>query len=105
MVSYSGEALKLYNSLVGNIKPLFKNKYYSMGDYHVYINSWGYLHILRITKSRSEDGRKGFTILDYLLTTDGVLKISKEYDFFSTLEEARWEYYKIVTGQECTIIR
>ena len=72
---YSGEALKTMEKIMGNVRSYYPNQTYKNNQYNIYwfINSKGYLHILRPSNVTMNGKIIGYAIHDYMLTKDNML--------------------------------
>lgn len=72
---YSGEALKTMEKIMGNVRSYCPNQTYKNKQYNIYwfINSKGYLHVLRPSNVTMNGKIIGYAIHDYMLTKDNML--------------------------------
>ena len=72
---YSGEALKTMEKIMDNVRSYYSNQTYKNNQYNIYwfINSKGYLHVLRPSKVTMNGKIIGYAIHDYMLTKDNML--------------------------------
>ena len=72
---YNGEALKTMEKIMGNVRSYYPNQTYKNNQYSIYwfINSKGYLHVLRPSNVTMNGKIIGYAIHDYMLTKDNML--------------------------------
>ena len=72
---YNGEALKTMEKIMGNVRSYYQNQTYKNNQYNIYwfINSKGYLHVLRPSNVTMNGKIIGYAIHDYMLTKDNML--------------------------------
>ena len=72
---YNGEALKTMEKIMGNVRSYYPNQTYKNNQYNIYwfINSKGYLHVLRPSNVTMNGKIIGYAINDYMLTKDNML--------------------------------
>lgn len=78
-------------AITGNISNYYINKYYPVNgakNTYFYINSKGYLHIVRPCKVKFDGKFSHYEISDVLLTPDNMLKETACTGYFKTIEEA-----------------
>ena len=72
---YSGKTLETEEKIKGDISAYCTNKVYKNTNYNIYwfINSKGYLHVLRSSNVTMNGKIIGYAIHDYMLTKDNML--------------------------------
>ncbi len=72
---YSGESLETMEKIMGSVKSYYPNKVYKNEQYNIYwfINSKGYMHVLRLSKVNINGKISGYAINDFMLTKDNML--------------------------------
>ena len=72
---YSGKALETMEKIMGSVKSYYPNKVYKNEQYNIYwfINSKGYMHVLRLSKVNINGKISGYAINDFMLTKDNML--------------------------------
>ena len=72
---YNGEALKTMEKIMGNVRSYYTHQTYKNNQYNIYwfINSKGYLHVLRPSNVTMNGKIIGYAIHDYMLTKDNIL--------------------------------
>ena len=72
---YSGESLKTMEKIMDNARSYYTNHTYKNNQYNIYwfINSKGYLHVLRPSNVTMNGKIIGYAIHDYMLTKDNML--------------------------------
>ena len=72
---YSGESLKTMEKIMDNVKNYYPNQTYKNNQYNIYwfVNSKGYLHVLRPSNVTMNGKIIGYAIHDYMLTKDNML--------------------------------
>src|SRR5574344_2049688 len=72
---YSGESLKTMEKIMDNVRNYYPNQTYKNNQYNIYwfINSKGYLHVLRPSNVTMNGKIIGYAINDYMLTKDNML--------------------------------
>ena len=72
---YNGEALKTMEKIMDNVRSYYPNQIYKNNQYNIYwfINSKGYLHVLRPSNVTMNGKIIGYAIHDYMLTKDNML--------------------------------
>ena len=72
---YSGESLKTMEKIMGNVRSYYQNQTYKNNQYNIYwfINSKGYLHVLRPSNVTMNGKIIEYAINDYMLTKDNML--------------------------------
>lgn len=86
---YSGESLKTMEKIMDNVRSYYPNKIYKNNQYNIYwfINSKGYLHVLRPSIEKMNGRIVNYTIKDFMLTKDNMLQDKGVLYRFSTIEE------------------
>ena len=86
---YSGESLKTMEKIMGNVRSYYSNHTYKNNQYNIYwfINSKGYLHVLRPATEKMNGRILNYTIKDFMLTKDNMLQDKGVLHRFSTIEE------------------
>ena len=86
---YNGEALKTMEKIMGNVRSYHPNQTYKNNQYNIYwfINSKGYLHVLRPSIEKMNGKIVNYTIKDFMLTKDNMLQDKGVLHRFSTIEE------------------
>ena len=72
---YSKKALETMEKIMGSVKSYYPNKVYQNEQYNIYwfINSKGYMHVLRLSKVNINGKISGYAINDFMLTKDNML--------------------------------
>ena len=72
---YSKKALETMEKIMGSVKSYYPNKVYKNEQYNIYwfINSKGYMHVLRLSKVNINGKISGYAINDFMLTKDNML--------------------------------
>lgn len=72
---YSGESLKTMEKIMDNVRRYYPNQTYKNNQYNIYwfVNSKGYLHVLRPSNVTMNGKIIGYAINDYMLTKDNML--------------------------------
>ena len=72
---YSGESLKTMEKIMDNVRSYYQNQTYKNNQYNIYwfVNSKGYLHVLRPSNVAMNGKIIGYAIHDYMLTKDNML--------------------------------
>ena len=72
---YSKKALETMEKIMGSVKSYYPNKVYKNEQYNIYwfINSKGYMHVLRLSKVNINGKISGYAINDFVLTKDNML--------------------------------
>ena len=86
---YSGESLKTMEKIMGNVRSYYSNHKYKNNQYNIYwfINSKGYLHVLRPSIEKMNGRIVNYIIKDFMLTKDNMLQDKGVLHRFSTIEE------------------
>lgn len=86
---YSGESLKTMEKIMDNVRSYYSNQTYKNKQYNIYwfINSKGYLHILRPATEKLNDRILNYTIKDFMLTKDNMIQDKGVLYRFNTIEE------------------
>ena len=86
---YNGEALKTMEKIMDNVRSYYPNQTYKNNQYNIYwfINSKGYLHVLRPATEKLNGRILNYTIKDFMLTKDNMLQDKGVLHRFSTIEE------------------
>ena len=86
---YSGESLKTMEKIMGNVRSYYSNHTYKNNQYNIYwfINSKGYLHVLRHSIEKMNGRIVNYIIKDFMLTKDNMLQDKGVLHRFSTIEE------------------
>ena len=86
---YSGESLKTMEKIMDNVRSYYTNHTYKNNQYNIYwfINSKGYLHVLRPSIEKMNGRILNYTIKDFMLTKDNMLQDKGVLHRFSTIEE------------------
>ena len=87
--TYSGESLKAMEKIMDNVRSYYQNQTYKNNQYNIYwfINSKGYLHVLRPATEKLNGRIVNYTIKDFMLTKDNMLQDKGVLYRFSTIEE------------------
>ena len=72
---YSGESLKTMEKIMDNVRSYYPNQTYKNNQYNIYwfVNSKGYLHVLRPSNVTMNGKIIGYAINDFMLTKDNML--------------------------------
>ena len=86
---YSGESLKTMEKIMNNVRIYYPNQTYKNNKYNIYwfVNSKGYLHVLRPSIEKMNGRIVNYTIKDFMLTKDNMLQDKGVLYRFSTIEE------------------
>lgn len=86
---YSGESLKTMEKIMNNVRIYYPNQTYKNNKYNIYwfVNSKGYLHVLRPSIEKMNGRIVNYTIKDFMLTKDNMLQDKGVLHRFSTIEE------------------
>lgn len=86
---YSGEALATMEKIMGNITSYYPNKVYKNTEYNLYwfINSKGYMHVLKPCKVTLDGKLLHYAIEDNLLTTDNMVQSKGNNGNYTTIQE------------------
>ena len=86
---YSGEALATMEKIMGNITSYYPNKVYKNTEYNLYwfINSKGYMHVLKPCKVTLDGKLLHYAIEDNLLTTDNMVQSKGSNGNYTTIQE------------------
>ena len=86
---YSGESLKTMEKIMDNARSDYTNHTYKNNQYNIYwfINSKGYLHVLRPSIEKMNGRIVNYIIKDFMLTKDNMLQDKGVLHRFSTIEE------------------
>lgn len=97
LFTYTGAAAETIRKIQEDVKNPFIGRYYKHSrGWYWYVNSKGYYHVVEPIKVKFMD-RLHFEIIDYLITKDNMMKESKRYGNFDSLEdcikeiEKRWK--------------
>ena len=86
---YSGKALTTMEKIMGNITSYYPNQLYKNAEYNLYwfINSKGYMHILKPCRVTLDEKFLYYAIEDNLLTTDNMLQSKCCNGKYTTIQE------------------
>ena len=86
---YSGESLKTMEKIMDNVRSYYPNHTYKNNQYNIYwfVNSKGYLHVLRPSIEKMNGRIVNYTIKDFMLTKDNMLQDKGVLYRFGTIEE------------------
>ena len=86
---YSGEALATTEKTMGNITSYYPNKVYKNAEYNLYwfINSKGYMHVLKPCRVTLDGKLLHYAIEDNLLTTDNMVQSKGSNGNYTTIQE------------------
>lgn len=86
---YSGKALATMEKIMGDITSYYPNKVYKNAEYNLYwfINSKGYMHILKPCRVILEGKFLHYVIEDNLLTTDNMIQQKGSNGYYTTAQE------------------
>ena len=86
---YSGEALATMEKIMGNTTSYYPNKVYKNEEYNLYwfINSKGYMHVLKPCKVTLDGKLLHYAIEDNLLTTDNMVQSKGSNGNYTTVQE------------------
>lgn len=86
---YSGESLKTMEKIMDNVRSYYPNQAYKNNQYNIYwfINSKGYLHVLRPSIEKMNGRIINYIIKDFMLTKDNMLQDKGVLHRFGTIEE------------------
>lgn len=87
---YSGESLSTYEKIMNGMRSYVPNKVYKNEKHNIYyfINSHGYMHVLKPYAIKMSGKIIYYSIEDYLLTKDNMLQPKRWNGEFATLQEA-----------------
>ena len=85
----SGESLKTMEKIMDNVRSYYPNQTYKNNQYNIYwfINSKGYLHVLRPSIEKMNGRIINYIIKDFMLTKDNMLQDKGVLYRFNTIEE------------------
>ena len=86
---YSGEALATMEKIMGDTTSYYPNKVYKNEEYNLYwfINSKGYMHVLKPCKVTLDGKILHYAIEDNLLTTDNMVQSKGSNGNYTTIQE------------------
>ena len=86
---YNGEALATMEKIMGDITSYYPNKVYKNEEYNLYwfINSKGYMHVLKPCKVTLDGKLLHYAIEDNLLTTDNMVQSKGSNGNYTTIQE------------------
>lgn len=86
---YDNRTEETRKKIQGNQKAFYINKYYKSceGAFYWYENSKGYIHIIRPCTVSLNGKISHYTIKDFLLTVDNMLKEVSDIGYYKTPEE------------------
>ena len=86
---YSGEALATMEKIMGDITSYYPNKVYKNEEYNLYwfINSKGYMHVLKPCRVTLDGKLLHYAIEDNLLTTDNMVQSKGSNGNYTTVQE------------------
>lgn len=90
---YSGDALATYEKIMDGMKTYTPNQVYRNEKHNIYyyINTHGYMHILKASTVRMDGKILYYTIKDYLLTKDNMLELKGWNGEFETIQAVNEE--------------
>lgn len=87
LFTYTGEAAKTKEKIEEGRKSITINQLYKHSNgWYWYLNNKGYIHIIQALKVNFMGEFSHYTIIDQLLTKDNMLKESKRYGRYKSLE-------------------
>lgn len=86
---YTGKALETKEKIMGNITAYYPNKLYKNEEYNLYwfINSKGYMHILKPCRVTLDGKFLHYAIEDNLLTIDNMVQSKGSNGNYNTVAE------------------
>ena len=86
---YSGEALATMEKIMGDTTSYYPNKVYKNEEHNLYwfINSKGYMHVLKPCKVTLDGKLLHYAIEDNLLTTDNMVQSKGSNGNYTTVQE------------------
>lgn len=86
---YSGESLATYEKIMDGIRVYTPNKVYKNEKHNIYffVNTYGYMHILKPYAVKMDGRVLYYSIEDYLLTKDNMLQSKGWNGEFTTVQE------------------
>ena len=86
---YSGESLVTMGKIMGDTTSYYPNKVYKNEEYNLYwfINSKGYMHVLKPCKVTLDGKILHYAIEDNLLTTDNMVQSKGSNGNYTTIQE------------------
>ena len=86
---YNGEALATMEKIMGDTTSYYPNKVYKNEEYNLYwfINSKGYMHVLKPCKVTLYGKLLHYAIEDILLTTDNMVQSKGSNGNYTTVQE------------------
>ena len=86
---YSDEALATMEKIMGDTTSYYPNKVYKNEEYNLYwfINSKGYMHVLKPCKVTLDGKILHYAIEDNLLTTDNMVQSKGSNGNYTTIQE------------------
>lgn len=87
IIPYSGETLEIFRKAFPFSTYVINKSYKNSFGRYVYLNSKGFLHLLRPCKLKQDGKVVAYEINDYLLKKDGMLKLSYTYGLFHSRED------------------
>ena len=86
---YSGEALVTMEKIMGDTTSYYPNKVYKNAKYNLYwfINSKGYMHVLKPCRVTLDGKLLHYAIEDNLLTTDNMVQSKGSNGNYTTVQE------------------
>jgi acetylornithine/succinyldiaminopimelate/putrescine aminotransferase len=86
---YDNRTEETRKKIQGNQKAFYINKYYKSceGAFYWYLNARGYIHIIRPCAVSVNGKKSHYTIKDFLLTPDNMIKESSNIGYYETVEE------------------
>ena len=86
---YNGEALATMEKIMGDTTSYYPNKVYKNEKYNLYwfINSKGYMHVLKPCKVTLDGKLLHYAIEDNLLTTDNMVQSKGNNGNYTTVQE------------------
>ena len=87
---YTGKALETKEKIMGNVTAYYPNKLYKNAEYNLYwfINSKGYMHVLKPCRVTLDGKLLHYAIEDNLLTTDNMVQSKGSSGNYTTVVEA-----------------
>ena len=86
---YTGKALETKEKIMGRVSSYYPNKLYKNAEYNLYwfINSKGYIHVLKPCRVTLDGKFLHYAIEDNLLTTDNMIQSKGSSGNYTTVTE------------------
>lgn len=86
---YSGDSLKTRDKIMGDVSMYTVNKLYKNTEHNIYwfINQRGYMHVLKPSRTSLNGKTIGYSVVDYMVTKDNMLKYMGVIFRYNTVDE------------------